>query len=99
MLKKEPDGCLCAKDPWRFSHSKVMGDIKKISQEQTSLWARLDSMVTLKVFSLLITVLTTVLIAFCASMYDTNRQTLSIVTEINEKVAALEAGREFYGYR
>jgi hypothetical protein len=91
--------CLCASDPWRYNHLKVVGDIEKISQEQTSLWSRLDNMVTLKVFGLFMTILTTVLIAFCASMYDTNRQTLAIVTKINKSVAGLEASRDLYGFR
>ena len=92
------NSCMCSTDPWRFNHLKVVGDIDKISQEQASMWAKLDGMVSVKMFGLFMTILTTVLIAFCASMYDTNKQTLAIVTQINEKVITLEASRDYYGF-
>ena len=96
---RRKDSCLCASDPWRYNHLKVVGDIEGLSKEQGTLWAKLDTMVTVKMFGLFMTILTTVLVAFCASMYDTNKQTLSIVTQINEKVIGLEAQRDFYGFR
>ena len=96
---RRKDACMCSTDPWRYNNLKVIGDIGKIEQEQVSLWGRLDAMVTVKMFGLFMTVLTTVLIAFCASMYDTNRQTLAIVTQINEEVISLKVQRDFYGLR
>ena len=83
--------CLCDKDPWRYSNAKITGNISDLKEGQKKVWERLDSMLSIKVFSLFLSILLIVAGTFFAVIYDTNKQTLLIVTEINKKVVYLES--------
>ena len=86
--------CLCASEPWRSNYHNVTEGIRDIKSDHKELRSQVQNKLSIKIFSLFVTFFVVVLGSGFAVLYDTNKQTLDIVTKTNNRVIKLEAQTE-----
>lgn len=84
------DKCTC-EDPWRYNSKKVNGDISSMRKDIKGLWVELDKKLSSKSFGVIMTILMGLMVAVWVAIYDTNKQTLIIVTEINKDIGEIRS--------
>lgn len=86
--------CSC-NDPWRFDEKKMKGEIKTLQDSIDHVWANLSKKVSMSVFALVLTLMSTTLSAIVWASYDTTKNTYQLVSKIDKDIELLKLQQKY----